>query len=154
MAFTACFLASAVVASAQAHKPGLYESTTTMTFQQSPFPQGMGPAGHGPQTAQVCVTQEEVDKFGTVPPQKREGCSMTNMVKHGDGFTADMVCTGKMSAKGTVVTTFADGKGKMTMHMLGTVQAGPTPKPIEWSVETISTYKGPDCGSVKPIEQK
>ena len=40
--------AMAAVAGAQSRKPGLWEMTTTMTWQKSPFPEGMmGPDGGG-----------------------------------------------------------------------------------------------------------
>jgi hypothetical protein len=59
-----CVLALAVYAWAQGRKAGLYEVTTDMTWQQSPFPAGMGPGAHGPRTSQVCVTQAQIDKYG------------------------------------------------------------------------------------------
>ena len=31
------------------------------------------------------------------------------------------------------------------------MQMGPESKPVEWTVESTSVYKGPDCGNVKPI---
>ena len=29
---------------------------------------------------------------------------------------------------------------------------GPRSTPIEWTIESTSAYKGPDCGNVKPIQ--
>ena len=57
--------ALALTASAQMNrKPGLWEMTSTMTWQQSPMPPGMqmpaganNPFGGGAHTSQVCVTQ-------------------------------------------------------------------------------------------------
>ena len=68
------------------------------------------------------------------------------------GMTADWVCTGRMAGKGTVESSWADpdhAKGKV--HFVGSMQMGPNSKPIEYTIETSSVYKGPDCGSVKPL---
>jgi hypothetical protein len=32
------------------------------------------------------------------------------------------------------------------------MQMGPEPTPVEWTNNTTSVYKGPDCGKVKPVE--
>jgi hypothetical protein len=153
--FTVGVLALAVVAWAQGRRPGLYDVTTNMTFQKSPFPAGVGPGARGPQTSQACVTQEQIDKYGGTPPQKREGCEISNMVKKANGFSADMTCSGRMASKGTVESVFSeDGHGKTTIHMVGTMQMGPNPSPVEYTVVSESTFKGADCGSVKPIEAK
>jgi hypothetical protein len=40
-------------------------------------------------------------------------------------------------------------KGKV--HFTGTMQMGPNSRPIEWTSESTSVYKGPDCGSVQPL---
>jgi len=64
-----------------------------------------------------------------------------------------MVCTGKMPGTGTMESSWSDGshaKGKV--HFVGTIQLGPNgTKPIEWTSESTSTYKGSDCGNVKPL---
>jgi hypothetical protein len=31
------------------------------------------------------------------------------------------------------------------------MQMGQNSRPIEWTSESTSVYKGPDCGSVKPL---
>jgi hypothetical protein len=151
-----CLLGAAVDASAQARKPGLWEVTSTMTWQQSPFPAGM-PAGAsaafgGPHTMQVCVTQAQIDKYGAPLPQTRGDCQMTNMVKKPNGMTADMECTGRMSGKGTLEASWIDdGHATAKMHFVGTMQAGPSPKPVEWTTTSTSVFKGADCGSVQPM---
>jgi uncharacterized protein DUF3617 len=150
--FLCCVLALAVFAWAQGRKAGLYEVTTDMSWQQSPFPAGMGPGAHGPRTTQVCVTQAQIDKYGDVPPQTRGECQVANMVKKADGYTADVSCSGQMSAKGTVEATYTgDGHGKTKMHMVGAMQMGPNSKPVEYTMTSESTYKGADCGNVKPV---
>jgi hypothetical protein len=37
------------------------------------------------------------------------------------------------------------------IHFIGTMQAGQSARPVEWTVESTSVYKEPDCGSVKPM---
>jgi hypothetical protein len=145
-------------------KPGLWEITSTMTWQQSPFPPGMPmpPAaaaafGGGPRTTQVCLTQAWIDRYGAPIPQSRAGCQATNVVLKANSMTADWVCTGPgpMIGKGTLESAWDDtdhAKGKM--HFVGTMGAGrsPNPIPVEFTVESESVYKGADCGSVQPIQ--
>ena len=52
-----CFFALALFAQSN-RKPGLWEMTTNMTWQQSPMPPGMTMPGGGPHTTQMCLTQE------------------------------------------------------------------------------------------------
>jgi hypothetical protein len=145
-------MAVAVLAWAQGRKPGLYEVTSDMTWQQSPFPAGMGPGGRGPRTMQVCVTQAQIDKYGGPAPQTRGDCQVSNKVMKADGYTAEFSCTGQMSAKGTVEASFTpDGHGKTKIHMVGTMQMGQNSAPVEYTMTSDSTYKGEDCGSVKPV---
>jgi hypothetical protein len=35
--------------------------------------------------------------------------------------------------------------------MTGTMQTGSTTSPIDMTMQSTSTYKGPDCGNVKPL---
>jgi hypothetical protein len=153
-----CLFAITMLALAQSlRKPGLWEMTSTMTWQQSPMPAGMtmpagtnSPFGGGPRTTQVCLTQAMIDKYGAPTPQGRE-CQVTNIVLKANGMTADLVCSGRMSGKGTLESSWTDAdhaKGKV--HFTGAMQRGPNSTPVEYTVESVSTYKGADCGSVKP----
>lgn len=147
-----CGVAMGLFAWAQGRKAGLWEVTATMTWQQSPFPGGMGQMGGGPHTSQVCVTQEQIDKFGTVPPQTRGNCQITDVMKKPNGMTADLVCTGPMGGKGDIQASWTDdAHSTAKVHFLGEMQMGQNSRPIEWTVESSSTYKGPDCGDVKPM---
>ena len=79
-------------------KPGLWEVTSTMTFQQSPFPAGMqapggSPFSGAPKTTQVCVTQAMIDKYGGPPPQTRGDCQMSNVATTLTGMTGTLTCT-------------------------------------------------------------
>ena len=137
-------------------KPGLYEVTSTMTFQQSPFPAGMqapggSPFGGGPRTSQVCVTQAMIDKYGGPPPQTRGDCQMANIAMTPTGMTATMACTGQMSGSATVNAVWSDsGTSQTKVHFTGNMQMGPRSTPVEWTMQANSSFKGADCGSVKP----
>ena len=146
-----CGLSLGLFAWAQGRKAGLWEVTATMSWQQSPFPAGMGPMSE-PHTTKICVTQEQIDKFGTVPPQTRGSCQVNDVVKKANGMSAALVCTGPMSGKGDIQSSWTDDSHATSkVHFLGAMQMGPNSKPVEWTVESTSLYKGADCGSVKPL---
>ena len=155
-----CLFAVAVLAWAQAHrKPGLWEMTTNMTWQQSPMPPGMtlppgahSPFGGGPKTTQVCLTQAQIDKYGAPMPQSGSNdCQISNIVLHATSMTADWVCTGRMAGKGTLQSSWADPDHAIgKVHFVGNMQMGPQTRTIEYTIDSSSVYKGPDCGAVKP----
>lgn len=149
-----------VCAWAQSRKPGLWALTSTTTWQQSPVPAGVGgssaggggnsPFDGGTSITQVCFTQQQIDKYGAILPPI-SGCRVTNLVKRANSMTADMVCTGRMSGKGSLESSWTDGEhatGKI--HFVGSMQVGPNSRPIEWTTASTAIYKGSDCGSVKP----
>ena len=108
------------------------------------------PMGSGQHTTQVCLTQQQIDKYGAIPPQTRS-CQVTNIVKKSDGMTAELECTGSMSGKGTVEATWIDSEhAKGKVHFTGELRMGPNTKPVEWTAESTSVFKSSDCGSVKP----
>jgi hypothetical protein len=152
-----CCFGIAMSAMAQGQKAGLWEVTSAMTWQQSPFPAGMSggpnsPFGGGTHTNTVCITQEQIDKFGAPPPQTRGDCQVANVAKSASGMTAEITCTGNMTGKGTVVATWTDAEHTISkVHFTGTLQAGPSPKPVEWTVSSTSVFKSADCGDVKPL---
>lgn len=156
-----CFLVLAAIAWAQStRKPGLWEMTSTMTWQQSPMPPGMtmppganSPFGGGPHTTQVCLTQELIDKYGAPPPQSRNNqCQIANVVKKANSMTADWICSGMMAGKGSLEASWTDADHATSkVHFLGNMQMGPNSRPVEYTIESTSVYKGADCGSVKPL---
>lgn len=153
-AVSVCIVLLGVFAWAQGRKAGLYEVTSTMTWQQSPFPNGMGP-GASAHTAQVCVTQEQIDKYGDVPPQTRGNCQVTDIKKGINSMHATITCTGPMAGTGTVDSTWTStDSSNSTVHFTGSMQMGADSKTIEWTVSSRSVYKGADCGSVKPAAAK
>jgi hypothetical protein len=179
IAMGCCLLAVAQFAWGQGtRKPGLWETTTSMSFGGQQMP-GMPPNAQMPQlppgaqlppgmqmpqmqnspfaprTMQVCVTQAMIDKFGGPSPgQPRNGdCKMTNISIKPNGMTATMVCTGNMNATGAVESTWTDASTTHTkVHMTGTMQMGQNSRPVDMTMDSTSVYKGPDCGTVKPFE--
>jgi hypothetical protein len=158
IALSGCLFAFALFAWAQStRQPGLWEVTSTMTWIQSPMPAGMpanpnSPFGGGPHTAQICVTQAQIDKYGGLPPQTRAGCQMTDIQKRPNGMTATIACTGMMTATGTVEASWIDDEHtRSKVHLTGTMQMGQQSRPVEWTIESTSAFKGADCGSVQPI---
>ena len=147
MVLGCCFLGIGMTAQAQSRKAGLWEVTSNMTWQQSPFPAGMSagpnsPFGGGAHTNAVCITQEQIDKYGAPPPQTRGDCQVSNFNKQANGVSADMTCTGSMSGKGTFSASWTDEEHSTSkVHFTGTMQAGPSPKPVEWTVDSTSVFK-------------
>lgn len=156
-----CLLAAAVLSWAQAvRKPGLWEMTSTTIWQKTPLPPGMtmpqgaaNPFAPSTRTTQVCLTQEMVSKFGAPIPTPEQSCTISNLVVKTTSMSAEMTCTGRMNITATMESSWPDGntaKGKV--HFTGTMPMGANATPIEFTVESTSTYKGPDCGSVKPMQ--
>ncbi len=153
------FLSVGLLVWAQGRKAGLWEVTSTQTWQQSPLPAGMpipaggnSPFAGGTHTSQVCLTQQQLDKYGAIPPQTRGECQVTNVNKTANGMTAEMACSGRMSGKGNVESSWTDGEhAKSKVHFTGSIQLGPNSKPVEWTTTATSVFKGSDCGSVKPM---
>ena len=152
-------IAVAVLLPAQAgRRPGLWEVTSRMTWEKSPIP-GRGSessANAAPHTATVCLTQAMIDKYGGPIPQAHGGeCQLSNVNRTANGMTADWSCTSRlMNGKGTIQSSWTDddhARGKV--HFVGTMQLGSGgPRPVEWTDNSTSVYKGPDCGSVKPLD--
>jgi choline dehydrogenase-like flavoprotein len=144
----ACCLLAAAFAWAQGGKAGLYDVTTSMSFPDRPA----GSPTMIPRQRQVCVSPEQAAKFGGPPPQTRGDCTVTNMVKKLDGYSADVSCTSDtMTGTGTVEASYSpDGHGKTKVHITGTMQMGGSSRPMNVIFENSSVYKGADCGGVKP----
>jgi len=155
-----CVFAVSIAAFAQAvRNPGLWEMAVTMTWQKSPMPPGVtlpqgmaNPFAAATHTSEVCLTQEMIDKYGAPVPTSKGTCTISNVVLKPSSMTADMTCTGQMNGQATIESSWSAGntaQGKM--HFTGSMQMGGSSVPVEYTVETASTYKGADCGSVKPL---
>lgn len=150
-------MVSAAVAFAQgagqhSGKAGLWEVTTTMTWQKSPMPPGSAanPPGAGSHTTSVCLTQAMVDA-GALFPQSRGQCKIENKVVKPGSVTADYVCTGKMKGKGMLEATFTDLEHTSgSLHFQGTLDVGTQTKPIEWTTVSTSVLKSEQCPSDQP----
>ncbi len=142
-----CLFAMTLFAGAQSlRKPGLWEMTTTMSWQQAGMPPGMT------HTTQVCLTQAMINKYGAPVPQSNNDCKISNVVLHATSMTADMVCSGRMAGKATLESSWTDPNHAIgKMHFVGTMQMGPNSRTVEYTVNSSSVYKGPDCGSVAPL---
>jgi hypothetical protein len=157
MAAICCLAALGTVAHGQSkQKPGLWEVTTQMSIAGMPQMPQMPQGAQNPfaaHTNQICVTQDQIDKYGGPMSKPQRGdCQVTNVAVKPDGMTADIMCTGQMNVKGDITTKFTDGNTTdMTMHMTGTMQMGPNSRPVDMTIHSTSVYKGSDCGSVKPI---
>jgi len=151
-----CFLmATAVFAWAPARQGGLWETTTMMSWQKSPMPNGALPPGTmgGSHTSEICLTQSMIDKFGAPMPLARQDCTIVNVKKTEHDMTAELVCVGRMNGKGTIEASWEDAfHAKSKVHFTGTVENGPSSRPIEWTSSSTSVYKRGNCGTVKPIE--
>ena len=153
IAFGFWLCAGAIMASAGTRKAGLWETTTTTTWQEAPsIPKSEGkPLVGGTHTTQVCLTQEMIDKYGALLPQSRGECSLENKVITPGNVTADYICSGRMSGKGALESTWTDAehvKGKI--HFIGTIQVGSEAQPVEWTTESISVFKSSDCSAIQP----
>jgi Protein of unknown function (DUF3617) len=155
-----CFVLATIASAQSTRKAGLWETTSTMTWQKSPMPPGMSmpaggnsPFGGGAHTSQVCLTQEMIDKYGAPPPQSRNNqCQMSNIVKKANSMSADWMCSGMMQGKGNVEASWTDADHSTSkVHFLGSMQMGPNATPVEYTIESTSVFKGADCGGVKPL---
>jgi hypothetical protein len=160
----------AIAAAQSVRKPGLWEITSTITWQQSPLAESSqahagdhaamsppvpatstSPLGLGTQTSKVCLTQEMIDKYGAPLPQSRD-CHIENLVKTETSMKGDWVCTARMQGRGTIESTRTEqdqAKGKI--HFIGTMQLTSGPKAVEFTIESTSKFESPDCGQVKPL---
>ncbi len=146
-----CLTTPVLSSDAQTKKPGLWEITTTMSWQQSPFPAGMNPGG-GPHVTLICVTQAQIDKYGSVPPDVHGDCKVSDVVKKPNSMTAEMICTGHLSGKGDITASWIDAEHSTSkVHFVGTMQMGPRSQPYEWTAESTGVFKNTDCGNVKPV---
>lgn len=134
-------IAVGVAAQAQDRKPGVYEVTLTTTMV-APSPQT-----YPPHTTQVCLTQAMIDKYGAIVPDNLYSCQVINIAKRPDGMSADISCSGGIVGKGTLDVNWTDSehtRGRIKFN--GSLHPAGKEIKIEWNTETVSTYKGPDCG--------
>ena len=102
----------------------------------------------------ICVTQAQIDEYSGPKPDSHAGCQITDIRKHEGGSSAKITCGPPMTEKGTIEMSWIDSRhSKTKSHFIATMQAGPTPRTLEWTIETESTFQSPDCGNVKSAPQ-
>jgi hypothetical protein len=147
-----CLFLTAFIAVAQEPKPGLYEMTITTATVSPARKTSRSQGAHPVRTIQACLSQQMLDRYGAIVPEYLANvCQLTNVVKNPQGMTADMVCSGHMTGKGTIVVNWTDSEhSKGKIHFSGTMRPGEDAIKLEWNTDTTATYKGPDCGDLKP----
>jgi hypothetical protein len=136
-------------ASHHSGKGGLWEVTTTMTWQKSPVRPGSpgGPPAAGSHTTAVCLTQAMVDA-GALLPQSRGECHIQNKVVKPGLLTANYLCTGKMKGMGNLESSFPDLEHvNGSIHFVGTLDAGGHAQPIEWTNTSSAVFKSAQCSN-------
>jgi len=133
-------------------KAGLWEVTTTMTWQKSPVRAGGpgGPPAAGSHITNVCLTQALVDA-GALFPQSRGECHLQNKVIKPGSLTANYVCTGKMKGMGNLESSFPDLEHVTgSMHFIGTLGVDAHAQPIEWTTTSSAVFKTAQCPNNAP----
>lgn len=156
IAIGACFcVASLASAGTATRKPGLWEITTTTTWEKAPQVPGVEGGGGklpgGTHTAEVCLTQEMINDYGALLPHNNGQCRIENRVTTESKTTGDYVCSGVMEGKGQLESIWNDSEhvtGKV--HFTGTFQVGGQRQAVEWTTDSLSHFKSSNCGAVKP----
>jgi hypothetical protein len=149
------FVGAAILAAAGASRPpGLWEMTTTTTWQKAPSVQGQNSdfLKGGTTTTQLCLTEEMIDQYGALLPQSHGQCSIENKVLTPGKLTAQYVCSGTMTGSGPLESVWSDMEHeKGTVHFTGTLRLGTAVQSVEWTTVSTSHFKSSDCGIVKPV---
>jgi hypothetical protein len=131
-------------------KAGLWEVTTTMTWQKAPAVRtGVhgGPPAAGSHTTSVCLTQAMVDA-GALLPQSRGECYIQNKVVKPGSLTANYVCTGKMKGMGSLESNIPDLEHvNGSIHFVGTLLVDQHSEPIEWTATSNALFKSAQCAN-------
>jgi hypothetical protein len=92
-----------------------------------------------------------IDKYGALLPHSHGQCTVANQVIVHNSVFADYVCTGTMSGRGSLESTWSDTEhAKGSIHFVGTINAGSESQAIEWTTVTRTVFKSADCGETKP----
>ena len=147
--FSAIVFVSAQEKDAPHHfgKAGLWEVTTTMTWQKSPVRTGApgAPPAAGSHSTRVCLTQAMVDG-GALFPQSRGECQIQNKVIKAGSLTANYLCSGKMKGMGNLESSFPDLEHVTgSIHFLGTLDVDRRSQPIEWTTTSSAVFKTAEC---------
>ena len=157
---------------AQAQKPGLWETKTTIrnpemdaamaTMQQemASMPpeqrqmvekmmasQGTGMSGNA-MTSRMCVTKEQA-AMNSVPPQPDNQCQQKEVSRSANTIKYAYKCTGKQEMSGTGEFVL-NGPTSWSMHSI--TDAVVEGKPQHTEMNVAGAWIADDCGSVKPFQ--
>ncbi len=130
-------------------KAGLWEVTTTITWQKAPVRTGApgAPPKAGSHTTEVCLTQEMVDA-GALLPQSRGQCHIQNKVVKPGSVTGNYLCIGKMKGMGTLESTVPDLEHvNGSIHFVGTLDVEGHAQPVEWTTTSTAVFKTAQCSN-------
>ena len=161
-----CVLVALPLAAQAARKPGLWEVTSSMTFNkggpQIPPEQlekmkqmGIEMPFNKPVTMKHCLTKEEAERDDQPPAMRKESnCQTKDFQKSGGSFSAKLVCNGKnMTGEGDIKGTYSGGETYSgTTHFVGTSSHGGQQHDVDMTTEFSGKWLGSDCGDVKPVK--
>jgi hypothetical protein len=167
-------LASAVGASAQTMKPGLWEVNSKMggnpqmeqamaqmqkqmaamtPAQRKQMEAAMGKNGvsfsgsaGGGMVSKACISKEMIDR-GQLATQQNGNCTTTLSEKTSNSMKMKFVCTQPPSSGEGVYTFSGDTAYTMKMTLMGTPKA----QTSNTTIEASGKWLGSDCGAIKPI---
>ena len=162
--------AGAAYAQAQAQKPGLWETKTTlknpkmdemmaqMQGQLASMPpdqrkmvegmmaqQGVGMSGNA-MTGRVCVSKDQAAAGGV--PHTDPNCQQKELSRTSNSVKYAYTCTGKDAGSGTGEFTM-NSPASWSMRSTSDHMVDGKPEHVEMSV--VGTWLADDCGSVKPF---
>ena len=150
------FRLAALVPAQTTGKPGLWETTVDVTWQQLPFPKETKLAKSSPFrgthiTSQVCLTQAMLESFKGAAPLTRT-TEFTNLKVSPSGITARASQTGNLSGTGIGEASWTDSEhSRSSIHYTGSLRAGFDLKPVAWTEEFTSVFKNASCGDIQPF---
>jgi hypothetical protein len=122
------------------------------------MPQGMQCAPRlalcgGPRTTQVCLTQAMIDKYGAPMPQSSQR-RLPDRQRGAEGHQHDRRLdlqrqNGRQRNSGIIVG-HPRSRHRKSAFCRNHAGMAPNSRPIEYTINSSSVYKGPDCGSVQP----
>lgn len=157
--FSLCGIALAALclsdpALAKHGKAGLWNvtSTTEMAFPPEAVAAmkraGMAMPGTKPVTAQMCMSQAEVDSAR--PPhldRTATGCDTKIVKETAAAMTATMICKGNMRGTGTIQVTY---KGETQYAGSYSFKGTSGGRPVDMTTRFRGNWVKADCGNVKP----
>jgi len=154
-------------ADAKTRKPGLWEVTTTMKFdeggpqippQQLEQMKAMGikipGMGGDPIVMKQCLTQEQAEKEQAPhATDNKSGCKTSDFKRSGGKFSAKMTCDGNMKGEGEMEGSYSSAGDAYqgTWKFAGTETGHGKPHDVKMSSQYSGKWLGADCGDVKPF---